>query len=88
MEKNSSVDPEDYDGMISDIQMNYADGKECMDSAYGKSVCPERRRSVVSTGERRRTPLGFDSGRSKRIMREPVLRQAFWFVIVKGLKLS
>lgn len=24
----------------------------------------------------------------KRIMREPVLRQAFWFVIVKGLKLS
>ena len=30
MEKNSSVDPEDYDGMISDIQVNYADGKECM----------------------------------------------------------
>ena len=30
MEKNSSVDPEDYDGMISDIQVNYAGGKECM----------------------------------------------------------
>ena len=51
MEKNSSVDPEDYDGMISDIQVNYADGKRMYGSAYGKSVCPERRRSVVSTGE-------------------------------------
>lgn len=30
MEKNSSVDPEDYDGMTSDIQVNYAGGKECM----------------------------------------------------------
>lgn len=56
-------------------------------SAYGKSVCPERRRSVVSTGERRRTPLGFDSGRSKRIMREPVLRQGILVHNCEGIEI-